>query len=676
MTKIYLNVPFSQKGEAKSYGALWDYDAKKWWIPDGIDTTYFQKWLPNKASKSVNDLSDEQKLVITTAKQGRNVLVDACIGSGKTTTIQTLCNEMSDKHILYLTYNTLLKEDAQATITSPNTYVTNYHGFACKVLGSRLHDYTTSVRQFAKEEPEIEHYDVLILDEYQDINEEIADMLKVIKKQLPDIQIIAVGDMEQKIYTNTIINAQNFIRHFLDDFEQLSFTKCFRLNEEHAAHLGSLWDKPIVGVNEQNEVLTLNIRDIPTYLNQFEPKDILCLGARDGEMIKTLNEIERLYPEKFNKNTVYASIRDEDRSQRVRENSAIFTTFDGAKGMERKVCVIFDYTEEYWDKRITKPDSEYTVLRNLFLVAMSRGKSQVVLTKGRDKHFLEDKTITTFVDHPYRHSKPFNVSDMFDFNYSEDIKRCVELIKIKPLEKQKKKVIDVSNYDGNIDISPCIGEYVEACFFDNYDIDRSVETAIDMNPDYHINQTGETLEEKILAITALQTKQSRYVKQVHPPFISDYHKRLIASRLSTIFNGDETVQQKRELIFESGRQQFKIMCMSDVIKDNTIFELKFTNEIKETYYLQCAMYICAFGFEKGYVWNIKTNEMYRITVPDRDKFLKAVVKSVTKHNITATKKIEIPTNILESGILHIKREPEIEYIPEPVEAIEEIELGE
>lgn len=37
-------------------------------------------------------LSDEQKEFVDVALAGHNVLVDACIGSGKTTAIQYLCD--------------------------------------------------------------------------------------------------------------------------------------------------------------------------------------------------------------------------------------------------------------------------------------------------------------------------------------------------------------------------------------------------------------------------------------------------------------------------------------------------------------------------------------------------------------------------------------------------------
>ena len=42
-------------------------------------------------------LSNEQQLFIEKALQGENILVDACIGSGKTTAIQNLCNELPSK---------------------------------------------------------------------------------------------------------------------------------------------------------------------------------------------------------------------------------------------------------------------------------------------------------------------------------------------------------------------------------------------------------------------------------------------------------------------------------------------------------------------------------------------------------------------------------------------------
>lgn len=62
----------------------------------------------------LTSLSDEQALFVNKALLGENILVDACIGSGKTTAIQHLCYAFPETtQILYLTYNKLLKLDAK-----------------------------------------------------------------------------------------------------------------------------------------------------------------------------------------------------------------------------------------------------------------------------------------------------------------------------------------------------------------------------------------------------------------------------------------------------------------------------------------------------------------------------------------------------------------------------------
>ena len=43
-SKIYLNVPFAQKDEAKALGARWDAVQKKWFVPADKDIALFTRW--------------------------------------------------------------------------------------------------------------------------------------------------------------------------------------------------------------------------------------------------------------------------------------------------------------------------------------------------------------------------------------------------------------------------------------------------------------------------------------------------------------------------------------------------------------------------------------------------------------------------------------------------------
>lgn len=127
-------------------------------------------------------LSSEQQLFIEKALQGENILVDACIGSEKTTAIQELCNRLpSTKKVLYLTYNKLLKLDAKSKIKKENVMVTNYHGFAYTILRKNVVSAGISdlIQTFIQRQSFIGKYDVLIIDEYQDIKQELAELLEL-----------------------------------------------------------------------------------------------------------------------------------------------------------------------------------------------------------------------------------------------------------------------------------------------------------------------------------------------------------------------------------------------------------------------------------------------------------------------------------------------------------------
>jgi len=616
------------------------------------------------AVKSKFQLSEEQNLFVQEALLGKNILVDACIGSGKTTAIQKLCNKFdSKKNILYLTYNKLLKIDAQSKIRKRNILVQNYHGFSYIMLSriGKSSSQSTLIQKFLKEKPKIDSYDVLILDEYQDITKEISELLKYIKSYNPSIQIIAVGDMEQKIYDYTVLDVLSFMQDFLGDYRKLTFTKCFRLPDQLASKLGRIWHKSIVGVNEDCIVEEMELENVISFLSTQNPKDILCLGRNKGHRDVLLNHLESNFPDKFNKHTVYAKISDSESlgATKPNSNSAIFTTFDSSKGLEKDICVLCDFTEKYWGKRMDMPNARYEIIRNIFCVAASRGKKRIIFLKSNDD-ILSENTLSTCVDTPHNFSV-FEISSMFDFKYREDIERCYNQLNIEKIKIENATDITINNNDGLIDLSPCIGNYQEAVFFDKYDIDKAIQLQLgygrirkelinNLEGDVDINLLMETIEkeveekykkeygalsldEKILYLTTLDTKQERYRHQVKVPFVTTKQKELIVKRLKTVFKTDENVQERCSIKFGYGKDKtetFQAIGYTDVIKDNIVYELKFVSELSHEHFLQCASYMIALELEKGILWNTKDNTMYSITIPDRIELLNCMVRAITK----------------------------------------------
>ena len=585
-------------------------------------------------------LTEEQKKFIDLALTGKNILVDACVGSGKTTAIQQLCIAYpNDKKILYLTYNTLLKLDAKEKIKGDNVTATNYHGYAWGILarmGIRAGK-SDSIQLFLKNKPSVGKYDLLVLDEYQDIDLEISKMLIYIKESNPDIQIVAVGDMKQKIYDKTTLDVDKFIDSFIGKREDIEFTKCFRLSQEIAKMLGRVWEKKIVGVNSDCKVTHMTQREVLKFLAYQEPKDILCLGARNGLMSDSLNYLEERYKEKFNKKTVYASISDNDRTGATRpsKDTAIFTTFDSSKGLERKICVVFDFTESYWSIRLNKPQQKYEILRNIFCVAASRGKEHIIFVEHKEAMLTEESLST--LSQINVSFKNMQISSMFDFKYKEDIEECFNLLEVKKIDCDDESIINIDNSDGMIDLAPCIGIYQEAYFFSKYDIDREFELLKFLNKDKKIDPSKyKTLDKKILYLTSLETNQKRYINQVNRKIVEDKQKEEIERRLSSVFSKDDDSQEICEIQFSKKRGgcfEFSAVGYADVIKNKTVYELKFVSELSHEHYLQCACYMVAKKLKRGVLWNVRTNEMYEITIPDKTRFLDCVAKTITKHHI-------------------------------------------
>ncbi len=596
-------------------------------------------------NKDTHLLSDEQELFIKKAIDGNNILVNACIGSGKTTSIQALCNRLpANKKILYLTYNRLLKIDAKSKIKNKNVTVTNYHGFASKSLiniGKRA-NINDLINKFIILSPPIEKYDVLIIDEYQDIISEFVTMLERIKSVNPYIQIIAVGDLDQKIYDNTTLDVTSFINDYLGDHIELSFTKCFRLSSELAEKLGRIWDKQILGVNNHCLVTEADTVQIVEFISRQNPGDILCLGSRNGKLSEVLNELESKYPYKFNKKTVYASISDKDTLTVALpdENTAIFTTFDSSKGLERKICIIFDYTESYWAVRVDKSQTSFNILRNIFCVAASRGKEQIIFVNDGEGMLSEESLKTPTKKTTLNPS--FNISDMFDFKYREDIEESFLLLHTDRIQVSDKSVIsEVKTSDGLINLSPCIGHYQEILFFDNYSIDVEIEKYLSV-PEYKQRYASkwetvitESVEKKVLFLVSMDTKQDRYYTQVETPFILGNTEKKITERLSTRLSKKENVQVDCHIPFydDSFDHRYYATGLADVVKNNVVYELKFVSELSHIHFLQCACYMIALNLEKGILWNTKNNDIYEITIPDRIRFIDSVITTITKHRI-------------------------------------------
>lgn len=580
--------------------------------------------------------TEEQEAIIKAVEEGHNVFVDACIGAGKTTTLNDICITLKNKKILYLTYNKLLKEDAKKQIRGRNVEVHNYHGFVYRYLMAYRIPYThqNGIKDFIKNvhsgDIRMPQYDVILVDEYQDINEDASNLIKTIDTfQNKEVQFVFVGDMKQKIYDTTRINVlEDCIFSLRKDYKQMDLTNCFRLNEEHAKVLGNIWNKKIKGVNpnQRVEIISYDKDFLYEKISEYENEDVLILSPfrNNISLNQFINYIEKENPKKYNKKNLYITISDTDNSNKPLDNSMIVTTFDGSKGLERKLAIVFGFETDALAYRSEKSNRE--IIKNLFLVAASRGKNEIFFVQ--ENQILTERNFDLFLLNR-KMENHYSPSKMFDFSFDEDIQSCFEMLETKEIKTSKKSEIKVVLNDFNITLAPVIGIYQEAIFFKDWSYQKILDSYKEELPivKYIKKTKPKTKIKKVLALTAVETNLMRYYNQAIEEFIDIDEEVELIERLKERLDQDLNSQIKVEMELD---KHTNISGFIDTIKDGLPYELKFVDQLEYKHFLQLATYMCMGDFKKGILWNTKFNQVFEVKIKNEKEFLRRVIKTIQK----------------------------------------------
>lgn len=102
----YLNVPFKDKNEAKSLGAIWDKNAKKYFVPYYLDFTPFIKWSENAPKQNFTNINHNEALIqFKHALEAFGLILDTYpIMNGKIQRCKTKEDKGSEKSGAYLGY--------------------------------------------------------------------------------------------------------------------------------------------------------------------------------------------------------------------------------------------------------------------------------------------------------------------------------------------------------------------------------------------------------------------------------------------------------------------------------------------------------------------------------------------------------------------------------------------
>lgn len=78
----FLEVPFAEKDEAKQLGARWNPQARKWYVPAGLETSPFSRWLGHQLSDAQPHPQDSTEVTQGISLRALLAQVDASIARG------------------------------------------------------------------------------------------------------------------------------------------------------------------------------------------------------------------------------------------------------------------------------------------------------------------------------------------------------------------------------------------------------------------------------------------------------------------------------------------------------------------------------------------------------------------------------------------------------------------
>uniref|UniRef100_A0A6C0CG19 Uncharacterized protein n=1 Tax=viral metagenome TaxID=1070528 RepID=A0A6C0CG19_9ZZZZ len=367
----------------------------------------------------------EQKEILK-ALEKSNISVDAVAGSGKTTTILHVANTFKDKQICCITYNTKLKNETnlkKLDLDLNNLKVFTYHGscntYYLQSCGELIDDLKLkSVVTDGLDTLKPISYDIIIVDEVQDMNSIYAKYIKkFINDNCKSNKIIILGDKNQ------CINQYNDANHrfltlgseiFKNEYPwvSLKLTETFRVPYEICEFLNKVLlkeermisnkvsgHKPRYLITNafaaENGCMFL-VNEIKYYLGLkdeygnilYKPDDIFVLSISVKKKYDNKSPSNILANMLSNMGILVHVTNEEGGTpdEKLLKNKIVFSTYNSVKGLERKVVIALNFDIgffEYFDK-----DANPFVCPNKLYVGVTRSLERLTLIHHYESGYL------------------------------------------------------------------------------------------------------------------------------------------------------------------------------------------------------------------------------------------------------------------------------------------------
>jgi len=423
------------------------------------------------------ELTTEQKAIL--AEETYCIKVLAGAGSGKTTTMASFVYNgikqhlFKDKEVCFITFTRMAGQEIRNKIknisgTNLDVMTGTIHSAMFRFLNaanierprtSQLYDVMMeeSVKFFLKTLEErnpklvqvLQKYKVLVVDEFQDIDDNQFQFIRLFKELVPSLRIIAIGDLAQNIYrfrgTSNEFLRTRLQKEIVHDLKTYRLTTNFRSTKKILDAVNSVFQEDINNghILPMYPSQTTKTGTMPKYyeyainptpgVGEYEQLTadtilpIIQRSKRDNKSVVLLfpaikcascNIITALLREKSRKKGYrldFHQISKEDTTCQTvpftyntkDENSPVqFSSFHAAKGLEWDVVFVIDISDSLYDIRDNDEDTEGFIAEktNLLYVGITRAAEELYLfanaNMGGRHRLLANlgKSINTIID--------------------------------------------------------------------------------------------------------------------------------------------------------------------------------------------------------------------------------------------------------------------------------------
>ena len=426
-------------------------------------------------------ISKEQNSVIIALKENNNVIVDSVAGSGKTTCILHIATEFKNINILLLTYNAKLKIETRTRVSNlklKNLEVHSYHSFCVKYYDNKCFTDSQIFKLLLnKTKNKKYNYDLIILDESQDINPTYYELIcKIYKDNDNNARLCLLGDRNQSIYQfnkadeRFLIYANKIFNFNKDTWVKCKLTESFRITYEMSNFINSCMFncdriKSVKKSNNKPRYIICDTFDdyknkpfdeVLFYLQKgYTPEDIFILAPSiktNGKNKSPVRVLENKIKNELNI-LIYIPSSDEEKiDDEIIKNKLVFSTYHQTKGLERKVIIIFGFDSSYFNYFNKNANSKNC--SNELYVASTRGSEYLTLLHHHTNNFLpflNTKKLHTYCNvyifdelstNKNKELKNLNtpVTDIIKHLPSDVLEECMKYFTIKQINKKIKQI--------------------------------------------------------------------------------------------------------------------------------------------------------------------------------------------------------------------------------------------